>query len=262
MKTDLQRCVLCSTTSIVFVKLILSVSIDEVMVKYYGHHTAKQYIRGKPIKFGFKLWCLASSDGDLYHAEPYAGAKTQSDNFGTGVGGDVVLSLVKKCQIPEGCKLYFDNYFTSFLLLERLSEIKIYGAGTIRINKVSSCGLTPKSQFEKFERGTIESRCSENISLIQWKDSKTVIVASNCHGVEPRKLISRFCKKDSRRKFFRMPHAVAEYNRFMGGVDLFDQMVAAYRIRIRSRRWYWSLREPIRETIALTKLLIGRLEKI
>jgi DNA excision repair protein ERCC-6 len=32
--------------------------VDESMVPYYGHHSSKQFIRGKPIRFGFKLWCL------------------------------------------------------------------------------------------------------------------------------------------------------------------------------------------------------------
>ena len=30
-------------------------SIDESMVPYYGHHSCKQFIRGKPIRFGYKL---------------------------------------------------------------------------------------------------------------------------------------------------------------------------------------------------------------
>ena len=31
------------------------VSIDESMVPYFGKHGAKQYIHGKPIKFGYKM---------------------------------------------------------------------------------------------------------------------------------------------------------------------------------------------------------------
>nr|CAH7757238.1 unnamed protein product [Callosobruchus chinensis] len=29
-------------------------SIDEAMVEYYGHHNAKQFIRGEPCRFGFR----------------------------------------------------------------------------------------------------------------------------------------------------------------------------------------------------------------
>lgn len=38
-------------------------SLDEAMKPYHGHHHKKQFIKGKPIKFGFKLWCLNKRDG-------------------------------------------------------------------------------------------------------------------------------------------------------------------------------------------------------
>ena len=50
-------------------------SIDEPMVPYFCRHGAKQFIRGKPIRFGFKLWCLATPLGYLVQMEPYQGAK-------------------------------------------------------------------------------------------------------------------------------------------------------------------------------------------
>ena len=30
-------------------------SIDETMVSYFGRHSAKQFIRGKPVRFGYKV---------------------------------------------------------------------------------------------------------------------------------------------------------------------------------------------------------------
>lgn len=41
------------------------ISYDETMVKYYGQHGCKQFIRGKPIRFGFKMWSLNTSSGYL-----------------------------------------------------------------------------------------------------------------------------------------------------------------------------------------------------
>ncbi|XP_050299101.1 piggyBac transposable element-derived protein 2-like [Anthonomus grandis grandis] len=40
-------------------------SIDENMIPYYGKRYAKQFIRGKPIRFGFKNWALCTSNGYL-----------------------------------------------------------------------------------------------------------------------------------------------------------------------------------------------------
>ena len=36
------------------------VSFDESMVPYFRKHGAKQYIQGKPLKLGFKLWVTAT----------------------------------------------------------------------------------------------------------------------------------------------------------------------------------------------------------
>ena len=49
-------------------------SIDEQMVPYFGRHSVKMFIRGKPIRFGFKNWVLASSDGYPYKLGTYTGA--------------------------------------------------------------------------------------------------------------------------------------------------------------------------------------------
>jgi len=43
-------------------------SVDESMVPYYGRHSAKQFTRGKPIHFGYKVWCIDSHLRWLWHA--------------------------------------------------------------------------------------------------------------------------------------------------------------------------------------------------
>ena len=32
-------------------------SFDESMCEYYGRHRCKQFLRGKSVRFGFKIWC-------------------------------------------------------------------------------------------------------------------------------------------------------------------------------------------------------------
>ncbi|XP_046384654.1 piggyBac transposable element-derived protein 2-like [Ischnura elegans] len=64
-----------------------SLSIDESMILYYGRHGSKQFIRGKPIRFGFKLWVAADPTGYIHHAEPYCGSSTRLPDTGLGQGG-------------------------------------------------------------------------------------------------------------------------------------------------------------------------------
>lgn len=65
----------------------------------------------------------------------YCGRHTQIEDQGLGQGPNVVLDLVQKVQLAPGSEVFFDKLFTSFPLLERLSEKGIGGAGMVRNNR-------------------------------------------------------------------------------------------------------------------------------
>ena len=50
-------------------------NIDESVVPYYGRHSSKMFIYGKPIWFGYKLWCMCGSDGCPYQLILYQGTE-------------------------------------------------------------------------------------------------------------------------------------------------------------------------------------------
>ncbi|XP_044735345.1 piggyBac transposable element-derived protein 3-like [Chrysoperla carnea] len=64
-----------------------NLAVDEMIVKYFGHHGIKQFIKGKPVRFGYKLWALCGVSGFCYNFSLYAGKKTQTAD-GTGDGLD------------------------------------------------------------------------------------------------------------------------------------------------------------------------------
>ena len=53
-------------------------SIDEGMVPYRGKHLIKQFIRNKPVRFGYKIWFMCGTDGYPYHFQIYKGKETGS----------------------------------------------------------------------------------------------------------------------------------------------------------------------------------------
>lgn len=110
-------------------------SVDEVMVPYFGRHSAKQFIYGKPIRFGYKVWALCTSEGSGVWFEPYCGRDTRVEDKGLGQGPNIVLQLVEQASLPPGSELYFDNLFTTFPLLDKLSEMNLAGTGTLRQNR-------------------------------------------------------------------------------------------------------------------------------
>nr|XP_015839963.1 PREDICTED: piggyBac transposable element-derived protein 3-like [Tribolium castaneum] len=68
-------------------------SVDEAMVPYFGRHGCKQFIRGKPIRWGYKFWVGATRLGYIVYFKPYQGSSTNLPEKykDLGLGATVVL---------------------------------------------------------------------------------------------------------------------------------------------------------------------------
>ena len=87
-------------------------STDEHMVKFKGRSGMKQYIKSKPIKWGFKFCFRCSSkSGYLYQMDIYLGRK-QAPEFNLGLGEEVVLQLTKDLE-RLFCTVSFYNFFNN-----------------------------------------------------------------------------------------------------------------------------------------------------
>ena len=51
-------------------------SVDKAIVSYHGRHGAQQFIKNKPIRYGYKLWTGTNRLGYVYWFEPYQGIST------------------------------------------------------------------------------------------------------------------------------------------------------------------------------------------
>ncbi|XP_053389577.1 piggyBac transposable element-derived protein 3-like [Mercenaria mercenaria] len=222
-----------------------NLSIDESMIPYYGRHGAKQFIRGKPIRFGYKMWALTTPLGYLLQFEPYQGARGRqaADTNRLGMGGAVVMDLLVELNKDNAYHLTFDNLFTSLRLVDELSKLGIACTGTVRSNRVEDCPLRSVKEMAKTERGTYDKAYDANNGLIviRWNDNNIVNVVSNVYGVEPVQTASRWSRAERRRIRIKQPDAIRQYNQTMGGVDRMDQNVGKYRISIRSKKWWWPI---------------------
>ncbi|CAB3252720.1 unnamed protein product [Arctia plantaginis] len=75
------------------------------------------------------------------------------------------------------------------------------------------------------------------MSVVKWKDNKGVLMVSTAFGAEPRTQVSRWDKKRKRYIEVPCPAIVKNYNTFMGGVDICDQILETYRTWRKSRKW-------------------------
>lgn len=220
-----------------------NLSIDESMIPYYGRHGAKQFIRGKPIRFGFKMWALTTALGYVVQFEPYQGARGRqaADHSHLGMGGAVVMDLLAELQRDNGYHLTFDNLFSSLRLVDELTSIGIACTGTIRSNRVEDCPVMSVKDMQKTPRGTYDYAYDKGSGLIvvRWNDNNIVNVVSNQYGVQPEQTASRWSRAERERIRVQQPFAIRHYNRTMGGVDRMDQNVELYRTGIRSKKWWW-----------------------
>ena len=196
----------------------------------------KKVLRGKPIKFGFKLRCITSSEGYLVYEEPYCRVDTDLSDNGLGLGANVVLGLTEKCEVKPGSTVTFDNLYTSLPLLHELNEIEIGALGTLHRCHVAT--VPNKTTLAKNPRGSYDFDTDGKNAVVSWLDNKVVNCATNYVTFNSVSTAQWWSNSHKKGVDVPIPKFFEDYNKQMGGVDLFDQFVSTYRIRIRSKKWW------------------------
>lgn len=211
-------------------------SIDEHMVKFKGHNILRQFVKGKPIQWGFKIWCRCDSKtGYLFEGDIYCGKKKGSVEH--GLGEAVVIQLTEKIK-NFGCQIFIDNFFNSPSLQWTLLDNGILSAGTVRINRKHLPKTNvPSDKFMK--RGDVVSFQANGITFVKWMDNKAVFLLSNFLSETPYHTVKRRKKGSKEKEAVRSPDVVKEYNSHMGGVDLMDQKKVTYQFDHRSKSKYY-----------------------
>ncbi|KAL3198612.1 hypothetical protein MRX96_014427 [Rhipicephalus microplus] len=127
-------------------------SIDESMCEYFGKHGCKQFLKGKPIRFGYKLWCLCTPLGYLLSTEPYQGkygVAPESKND-LCLGGSIVVDMVGRLESKTDLCFheFFDNFFTSLKLVRKLTTLGVKSTGTFRENWIEKCPLPAQKSMK------------------------------------------------------------------------------------------------------------------
>lgn len=199
------------------------------------------FVLGKPVRLGYKEWLLCSETGYCFFFFPYAGASTKLTSF--GLGADVVLRLHEVVQNSLHHRIFCDNFFSSFGLVELCTGRNIPISGTVRSNRIGQCPLIEDKKLSEMGRGAYDSKtdADSKIVVLKWNDNSIVHAISNCIGVEPVHKVKRWDKTQKKDITVDQPRMVQEYNQNMGGVDIHDNGIANYRIKIRGKKWYWPL---------------------
>ncbi|RVE73980.1 hypothetical protein OJAV_G00036640 [Oryzias javanicus] len=79
------------------------------------------------------------------------------------------------------------------------------------------------------------------LHAVKWYDNRSVSLLSDYIGAHPVTDVHRWDGKQKKVIRVPCPAVVREYNKNMGGVDLLDSLIALYRTKIRSKKWYHRL---------------------
>ena len=203
-------------------------SLDEGILAYKGKLSFKVYNKDKPNKYGIKLYILAESiTGYVVNFDVYIG------NSKTTI--EIVNNLVSDFH-NLGYHLYMDNFYNSVKLSEDLLKKKIFTCGTLRLNRGSPKTLQEKVKYMKSDE--IQFQRKGDVFVIVWYDKKPVKMITTLHNADVLPVEkNRKIKKKFQKVTVNKPKAVIDYNKFMSGVDHFDQMIKYYKFTRKTRKW-------------------------
>lgn len=213
-------------------------SIDEQMIPFSGRTQLRQFVPRKPNPEGLKNFVLATPSGLILDFEIYQGKKSTLHPGSSGIGESAVLRLTDT--LTPGTKLFFDRYFTSGALLDKLAEMGIAGTGTIMNNRIpKGAKLSTEKELKAKGRGTSEMKVRNDSKqiVVRWYDNKSITFLSSIHGKEPEDTCRRWSAKEKRHIDVPRPNIVRLYNTNMGGVDMADRMISYYRMKARVKKW-------------------------
>lgn len=237
-------------------------SIDEQVVPFKGKSSLKTYNPAKPKKWGYKIYILSGTDGIIYNMAFYTGSiQPVPGEPDLGASSNIVLRLLTPVQRGVWHKVYFDNWFTGVPLVTHLyRNYHIACVGTVRVNRLPGCELPSDATMKNNGRGSMISKTATvngvELRAIRWYDNKAVTLLTTYAAVTPTVKVTRWDKKDKRYIDIDAPAAIPTYNKFMGGVDKLDSLLAEHRIRLKSKKWYHRIIFHLLDTVVVQAWLL------
>ena len=205
-------------------------TIDEMLEKFRGKCSFRQYIPTKPGKYGIKIYSLADAQ-NFYtlNMEIYCGKKPENSPYQTE---NSASSLVQRLIVPisnSGRNVTCDNVFTSISLAkDLLQNHNLTLVGTLRKNKKE----IPPVFLATKERPLFSSMFAygEHSLLLSYvpRKNKNILMLSTAHDTDD-------INADSGERC--LPEVISFYNKHKGGVDVVDKLKSLYSVSRVSCRW-------------------------
>jgi hypothetical protein len=193
-------------------------AVHEAMIGFKGRFILKQYLLGKPTKWGMKAWGIADcSNGYLLKCDIYKGKKETRDKD-LLLGEQVVLHLTE----PYWGKwhhIYFDKYFSSVKLMKLLLTHNSYRCRTATVNRKGWPLQFRNPAPLELKRGESRKLQNEGVRAIVWQDKRTIQLLSTNSDPLNDGDIKRKTGKRNEEVEIPCPQAIINYTKYIGGVE-------------------------------------------
>ncbi|KAA8577589.1 hypothetical protein FQN60_007147, partial [Etheostoma spectabile] len=217
------------------------IAIDERMVASKARSGLCQYMKNKPVKWGYKLFMpVDSTNGYTWDFFVYEG---KGSPVIKGLSYDTVMKLVNIWVLGTGYKLFVDNFYTSPELFRDLLKKKIWACGTIGQQQIDFPRDRLGGLERKAPRGSIGWICKGPVVFIQWRDTRDVLLCSTIHPAHGNDKVQRRIKGADGQWALQdvsIPPAIKDYNKNIGGVDISDALIGYYSILHKTKKRYCS----------------------
>ena len=202
------------------------ISIDEELLLWKGNLSFKQCIPMKRARFGIKMFSLCETSGYLWNSFVYLGKEPNRNGDDPdlvrrlGKSGAVIPRLMGTL-LNKGYRLYVDNWYTSQVLFNYLHENNTAACGTARKNRIKLPKVFTDAPLAKGEHSF---RRHDDLLAVRFNDKKEIYFLSTIHRAN----MVNTGRRDREGNQVRKLQVVHDYNRYMGGVDRNDEMLANY----------------------------------
>ena len=152
--------------------------------------------------------------------------------------------------LDKGYHLYIDNWYTSVPLLKFLFDHSTLACGTIRSNRK---GFPDPVKKAKLKKGQVKSYRSSELVAMKFKDKREVLMLTTIHNEE--------MVPGLRLPAHHKPRCIADYNKYMGGVDRTDQLMQPYDMARKSLKWYKKLACHFLQLAMLNSFLVNKKDR-
>ena len=182
-----------------------------------------------------------SSNGYTVDFSVYIGKAAGQRISEFGLGYDVVMRLMRPF-LHQCYHLYVDNFYTSFPLFKDLFAQGVPATGTISEKRRGFPDALKKGVpwVPDKNRGAMRWVRDPPCLVLQWVDSKVVSLLSTIERANDHGFVNRKRKDDDvwAIREVQQPKVIANYNKYMNGVDHSDQILATNTVLHKIMKWW------------------------